>query len=313
MGETGAVIPQSPPLGSLAPDPRPKLPGRAGIAIGVVLIVAGIVAGVALIVAGARDLVGGVDDFQRLPIRTGGVVEVEEEGVIAVFVERDAFGGSGGTSYSTGGAFVGPSVGIIVTSADGVSVPVSVTGTNYSYTSGGREGVRIATFGAEAPGSYRIETVLRGDLQGYDRLAVGPDLDLGGLAGILGGIFGGGLLVLLGVVVIIVSAVRRSRAKRRLRPPPGYGGAPSGGGWAPPPVAIPGGYGPPSGPSWAPPGQTWAPPPSAPATGPGWVPPPVPGQPGPGWVPPPAPPPPASTPPTPPPPGYGPSDPGPIS
>lgn len=322
--------PAAPSGGPVAPA-KPKLPGRAGIIIGIALIVVGIIGGIALVVSGARDLVEGIDELEYLSIEAGGTVQIDEPGTIAVYAIRDSFSSGGG--FSTGGAYDGPPLAIAVTGPDGAGVPVSATTSSVTYQSSGVEGVQVATFGAEVPGAYRIEPVASGPLFGYDRLAVGPELDLGSLGGILAGVFGGGLLVVVGIIVLIISAVRRSRARRSLRPPtpyggppyggaPAYGGGPYGGapayggaaGWAPPPVAVPGsygappppavppappaappGYGPPPGspPSPAPGGPPSAYVPPAPST---WPPPPepAPGQPAgapPGWVAPPAPPP----------------------
>jgi hypothetical protein len=279
MGETGGVIPQSAPVtGPTAPT---KLPGRAGIWIGVVLVIAGIVLGIVLIVNGARTLFDAAGDLQRLPV-TGGTVAIDEPGSVSVYAERPDVGSE--TSFSTGTTSTPvPEIAVLVTGPDGGQVSVDGRSGTETYAWDGRAGTLIAEFRADAAGTYELRTVLGDQIAPFDALAVGDAIDIGGVVGIVGGVLGGGVVVVIGIIVIIVSAVRRSRAKRQQQPPTwGYGppggwpaapaGAPaapwaSGPGWAPPPVPTPGaGYGP----TWSPP----APPP--PASTPGWVPPPPP-------------------------------------
>ena len=49
-------------------------PGKTGLWVGVILMVIGVVGGIALIVVGAKSVVDTVNGFQRVNVRTGGVV-----------------------------------------------------------------------------------------------------------------------------------------------------------------------------------------------------------------------------------------------
>jgi hypothetical protein len=265
-----------------APAPA-KLPGKAGIWIGIVLIVVGIGVGIVLVVGGARSLFDGVSSLQRVPL-SGGTIELDEAGRQSVYLERPSFGTDSG--FSSGTSSFAPPITVTVRGPGESEVDVFSRSGSETYTWDGREGVLVASFVADEPGTYRVQAVLADDMEFYEGLAIGEALDFGGVAGILGGVFGGGLIILVGVIVIIVSAVRRSRAKRSQQPPyGGYGYGPPGApaawgnpGWAPPPVPSPGA----AGPAWTPPasppptGGTWTPPASPPPASPGWVPPPAP-------------------------------------
>lgn len=289
MGETGGVIAQ--PTPAAASPTTEKLPGLIGIWIGIALIVIGTVAGVVLVVRGASTLLDNVEDLQRVPI-SGGTIEINEPDEQSVYLERQSF--TNETGFSTGTGTFAPVVTVLVSDPSGMDVFVEPRSSSETYSWNGREGVLVASFDATEVGTYTVQIVRADDLGAYDTIAVGRALDFGGLAGILGGVFGGGLIVVIGIVVIIISAVRRGKAKRRALaarygqgPGPGAawgGGTPAGPGWAPPPVPAPGGYGAPS-PVWTPPpppgpsGGSWtppAPPTAAPPAGPGWVPPPAP-------------------------------------
>lgn len=301
------VIPTH-PNGPVDSPVQEKLPGKVGIIVGSLLIVAGIVLGIVLVVSGALSLVSGFDDLQRVDVGGRGTVQIEETGTQAVYAERPTT--SGGGSFSSGGfgVFV-PDIQVSVQGPDGSPVVVSPSNGDETYEWDGREGVKIAQFRAEQPGEYVI-TAIPGDGMGqFDTVAVGQAVDIGGLLPILGGFFGGGLLALVGLIVLIVGLVRRSKAKKARNQPAN----PWGGGWGAPPVAgagaggyaAPGygapGYGaPPATQGYGTPGY------GAPADAPGWVPPPSPPPTSPppssagGWdpgAPPPAAPPPAAAPP----------------
>lgn len=259
------------------PDPsQQKLPGLAGIWIGVACIAIGMVVGIVLLVTGVFTLVGGVDDMQRVSVTTGGTVEIDDPGRISVYAERTALGDP---------AFgFQPSIEVQVTRPDGSVVGLSGTSYSQSYNWNDKEGFLLGRFDADEAGTYRLDAVAGDGNGSYDTLAVGDPFDESGLGGILGGVAVGGLSVLVGIVLIIVSAVRRSRARRErdaawmATQGGGWGGAyaqpgyPQAGypqpGYGPP--AYGQGYGPPSGqaPGWppaqgaSPPG--WAPPPAAP-------------------------------------------------
>jgi hypothetical protein len=302
------MIPESAPYPSQPPPsgftPQQKLPGRVGIWIGVALVVTGVIVGVALVVAGARSFAGGVDDLQRVPIRGGGTVLIEDTGSQNLYLERPAASGGGG--FTVGGFMAVPYVEVTVRDPEGNSLYLDVNpDTSETYTLDGREGFLLGRFDAPTPGEYRIDVVPGDDIGSYTTVAVGQAIDLSSVLQVVGGVLGGGLLVLLGIVVIIISAVRRSRARKRQQQGafgyPGSAGLP---GWAPPPVAGAGtsAWGPAAGPAWTPPpDQTWTPPPGqtwAPPPAPGWQPPPPASSPG--WTPPTPPPPPAGAEPAPP-------------
>jgi hypothetical protein len=276
------MMPQSAPYatpGPVQPAEKQKLPGLAGIWIGVVLVVVGVVVGIALVVVGARSFVEGFGDLQSVPIDGGGTVLIEDTGSQTVYAERPAFGTGSGFQTGTFTGF-GPNVQVSVIGPDGQSVYFDSNVGAETYTFDQREGVSLGSFDAPTEGNYEIRSVPGDDLGSFDRLTVGQVFDLGGIFGILGGVAGGGLIVLIGIIVIIVSAVRRSRARKRQQPtygyPPqggGYGGQYGGPpGWAPPPtVGAPGGM---AGGGWAPPpvagpGTAWQPtaPPAAPPPG----------------------------------------------
>ncbi|MEZ5181897.1 MAG: hypothetical protein R2702_08500 [Acidimicrobiales bacterium] len=295
------MIPQPAPAGPVLDGPRAKLPGLVGIWIGIVLIVVGIGLGAVLVVGGAKRIVGGVSDLHRVPIETGGTVQIDEAGEVSVYAERLTLDRSSG--FTTGGTAGLPPVALSVYGPDGDPVPVVVPTVVERYTWDQHEGVRIATFGAEEPGAYEIVPTSIGAIGGYRTLAVGPTLALGrGIAGILGGIFGGGLVIVVGVVVLIVSSVRRSRPDGPPRGPRASVGRPGPRAGRPlrsqrrPPTAVvlragrprlrwrrwaapghgPSGLVPPAAPPWSPPGPASAPPEGPP----GWVPPPAPPPPG---------------------------------
>ena len=83
-------------------SPPQKLPGLAGIWIGVACIVVGIVVGIALLVTGVVTLVGGVEDMQRVPIDGGGTVEIDEPGMVSVFDTMAILGSSDARAMSAG-------------------------------------------------------------------------------------------------------------------------------------------------------------------------------------------------------------------
>jgi len=282
MSETVWVLPTAPPPSAA----QTKLPGRAGIVVGIILIVVGIVVGIVLVVVGATTVVDGANDLVRVPIADGGQVRIDETGTQSIYAERPAPGSSSGFSSGTSTFGPGPDVQVRVTDPSGVDLAVRPRSGSETYTINEREGVLIAEFDADVVGVYEVQTVVGESTFPYTTLAIGNAFSLGGLFGILGGVFGGGTIVLIGIIVLSVSAVRRSQGRRRLRtqtfgppgfgppgfgppgygapgfgpPPPGYppqgapGYAPAG--WPPPPVAAPG--------TWSPPDQAtpgWAPPP----------------------------------------------------
>ncbi len=292
------MMPQPAPYAPPTPTPagKQKLPGMAGIWIGVILMVLGAVGGIALVVNGARSFVDGLGDLQRVPISGGGTVLIEETGTQNVYAERPS--PYGGTNFQTGTfSGYGPSVYLTVTGPNGsVYFDSNPTGSE-TYEFDGKQGVLLGKFDADVEGEYRIQTDAGADVAPYTTIAVGQMFDVQGIVGVLGGVFGGGLVFVVGLIVLIISIVRRSKARKRMQTPydPYGGGSP---GWVPPPMAGAGGapapWTPPGGAAaptpWTPPGPAAA---SPPPTASGWAAPPV-VAPGGGWQP--APPPAAPAP-----------------
>lgn len=284
------------PAAGPGPVADEKLPGLAGIWIGVICIIVGVIAGIALIVFGAATLVGGFGDLERVPIRTGGTIEVTETGTQTIFAERPARGTT--TSFSAA-----PDIQVRITDPSGRAVPVTTDRffDTETYTWDGRDGIAIGEFDAAVEGRYEVEVIPGDGSSSYTTIAIGNQWDATGIGAILGGMAVGGLLVLVGTILVIVFAVKRSRARKARRGPlgPPMGGAPLAG-WGAAPVAAPGypsgygqpGYGPPGygapgygqpgygAPGYGQPGYGAAgygqpPAPPAPTPGATWAPPPV--------------------------------------
>lgn len=232
-----------------------KRRGRVGFWIGGLLVLAGIAVGVAGVALGIRGIGETVDGYQRVPVRTGGTVQIDDPGSYRVFFERagadDGFGSPGGFSI------VGP---------DGQEVLLESDFSSENYSVGGHTGRKIGKFRAATAGRYEIRPLSVDGGTGTGTIAIGKRGPTGSILAIVVGVLGGLLIVVIGVVVLIVSGVRRSRSRRAATgypggPGPGWGAPPTGpGGWAPPPGGAPG---------WAAP-HAPAPPP---APG-GWPPPP---------------------------------------
>ncbi|CAN5891154.1 hypothetical protein BH23ACT2_BH23ACT2_02380 [soil metagenome] len=288
----------------------PKRSGKGFWVGGVLLVVAVVVVvgGIAFGVKQIDDVVGGL---ARVPVSTGGTVELDR-GTHRVFLEGPgADEGFGGVPFTV----VGP---------DGTDLRLQTDPVSETYSYEGRDGRKLGRIEVTSPGTHEVVTGGSGLLGASgENLAFGRRGPVGaGLVPILGGVFGGGALGVAGVVVLIVTGVRRGRQRRMevagyaaaTWGPPGFAPAahpyPAGGiagSWAPPP-------GPPGG---SPPG--WSPPPPAGPAPPASRRPPPPSPPSsplgspPGWSPPTAPPaqgrtsrPPHPAPPTPPPPSNAP-------
>lgn len=248
----------------------PKKKRRAGIWIGLALILAGIVLGIALVAGGISSATDTVKGYQRVPMAGGGSISITEPGTYRIFMEFDG---------ASEGSQAAPRVFVTVQGPNG-PVAVLPDSTGESYSMAGHEGRKLGKFEASSPGSYQIRPISRDGNADFGEIAIGKKGPLGSAAAIAAGVLGGLALAGIGIVVIIVSAVRSGRRATPMAPPPGYGG-----GWGAAPYPA-GGPGAPV-PGWGAPG--WSPPPpgvGGPASGPpGWVPPPT--------VPPAAPPPPA--------------------
>ncbi len=159
----------------------------------------------------------GKPEDQRVPA-AGGDVTITEPGEYAVYAEstRGSPGSFGGIATLTG-----PSGAAVAVTAPGISE-------NYDY--GSRVAVRVATFTATEPGTYRIVGDDRGTVAG-DELVVGTRT-VGALLGVVAGAIATGLLLIVALVggLVMLLAGRRS-------PPPAYG--------APAWPGRPGPYGPP--------------------------------------------------------------------
>lgn len=264
IADTGRVMPAP----AAPPTPLAPKTGRAGIVIGIVLLVVGIVGGIALVVAGAQGLVRGVDDLERVPI-SGGIVEVDEAGPVKVYAERDVSRDAAASYSSSSSGGPVPDVDIVVTGATGEPIPVERVDGSEEYQDVGHWGTRVGRFDAPEAGTYAVVVTGGDDVGRYDTIAVGNDISASGLWMLVAGILGGGFLVVVGAIVLTVSLIRRGRARKRAQHPPSY--PPSG---YPPP-----GYGPPVQPGSGayPPGPPppGARPPAAGPTQPGWPAPPT--------------------------------------
>lgn len=256
--------------GVINPVVQPKRQGGVALTIGAILLAVGLIAGGVLVYRGVRHIADTVNDYQRVPARSGGTVELDDAGTYLLFYERRGMGSIERTGYTPA----------IITAPDGQTVQLRYDRVEENYTFGGREGRKVGRFEAPIPGTYRI-TPLSFDSFGaeFDDMvpnggdgwfAIGPEGPASGVIAILGGVLGGGALAVLGVILLVVGGVRRSRSKRGA-------GAPLAG-WPAPPPPQPQGWGPAGPTQWTPPGSTpWnhpAPPPPPP---PGHYPPPSPG------------------------------------
>ncbi|HWJ62536.1 MAG TPA: hypothetical protein VNS19_11240 [Acidimicrobiales bacterium] len=227
-----------------APPPPPptapaRRPGRLGTWVGLGLILLGIVGGIALIVVGARSVVVGVEELQRVPVASGGTIEVTEPGPVKVYAEREVSESAAKSFSSSSSGGPVPDVELSITDPDGIPVAITRVRGSEEYQSDGWWGTRIGRFEAGQAGTYTVEVVGGDDVQLYDGIAVGDSVQARGLWLILMGVLGGAFLVFVGVVVLIISLVRRSRAKRRHQgiasgpsyPPPGYAPPPPPPGW----------------------------------------------------------------------------------
>jgi len=265
------------PVGPYA-APKPK--GTILLWLGGLLVLAGIVLGVLLVISGVRSISDRVNGLQRVPLATGGPIEISDPGTYRVYLERADLS----PSLNVDSRVIviravqvrTPSGGLVALQPD----PIAET-----YNFSGHHGRKIGRFRADRPGRYRLVVQEFTGSSRIGQLAVGRRGPTGAVATILGGVFGGGAMVVVGIVLLIIGGVRRSRSRRL--PPGGYPGGVSG--WAPPPVpgawagapgsmpgSAPGPWGQPPVPSgWGQPAPGgWAPPPVAPGSA---APPPSPG------------------------------------
>jgi len=210
--------------------------GKAGIWVGIALVVVGVLGGIGLVVAGARSVVTGVEELERVPI-DGGTIDLDGAGTVDVYGERNVAGSAPTTfSSSTSGGPV-PDIDVVITGPDGEEAPIRPVPGSEEYHSDGHWGTRIGRLDADRPGIYTVEVVGGADAARYDTIAVGDSIRPQGLWLIVAGVLGGGLVVLVGIIVIIVSAVKRGRARKRSLQgswpnPPGTPGPPPPG-WPP--------------------------------------------------------------------------------
>lgn len=267
-------------------------PRRAGIWIGVILMVIGVVGGLTLVLLGAKSLNDTVNGFQRIDLRQGGTVSFTKIGRYDAYFERPGVRRRRDI----------PPIRVLLSGPGGgltLNSDIGRSNTTEHYSFGHHEGVRLTKFNVTTVGRYRVSVAVAGEpttgLPG--QLAFGKGSIAPGLIGIAGGVLGGGFIALIGFVTLIATLVRRGRYRRRMAQ--GAFGAPYGGGYPAGPTWPPSGPGSPAGP-W-PPGDQTGPPPPAPSSDPSTPPP--------GWAPPPGPPPGAARPAWPPasPPGPGPT------
>jgi hypothetical protein len=234
----------SPASGPVIDDPiRPR---ALWYWIGGLVIVASAVGAVAWVISGVLGVDDTVKDFERVPFAGGGTVTLDSSGEYVIYLEPD-------TAVSSAAVFT-------LTDPDGDEVDVDVYSTELTYDFGGRSGTAVATFSADQPGDYMLESD-SGDSVSIDSYAVGSSIAGDLVSAIAGGFAIGGLGLLVGSVILIVTLARRSRAKRDRRPPsaPSTGWAQPASTWGSPPPSPPGS------PPAPPPGTPPAPPPTVPS------------------------------------------------
>lgn len=256
----------------VAPVTAPKPKGAVLLWLGGLMIVGGITLGLLLVIGGIRSISDRVDGLQRVPVSSGGSIEIDDPGTYRVFLERAER--SDGVDNDSPAYLPFPLVQ--VRSPSGDLAPLQPDPVSETYNLGSHHGRKIGRFRADQPGRYQLQVQETAGSSRQGQLAVGRRGPTGAIATILGGVFGGGAMVVIGIILLIVGGVMRSRSRRV--PPGGYPGGVSG--WAPPPV--PGAWAGAPGPrpnAWGqpPPGQ-WGQPPAAGAWGQpgqgGWAPPP---------------------------------------
>lgn len=195
---------------SYQPQPLPvatRPRGRAGMVIGVLLIVAGLAGGAALIVLSGANKEETVKKFARAPVGCTTSLEFDRSGEFTLYIETkgsvpdgDGDCANDGVTYDRGDDDL-PSVTLILVAGD--ESEVGLDGTDpATYDAGAYAGTAWRIANIDEPGTYRL-TVTSNDSD--FAIAVGGDPDgdstmmlMGGVAAIAAGLVLGVLVLMLG-------------------------------------------------------------------------------------------------------------------
>ncbi len=181
-------------------------PSRRGYVIAVVIAVIGVVIGVSGLLRGLSQLSDRVEAFQRVDVPGTDTLSFSGPGDFTVYYEATSLGLAEGETVSL------PAVDISLESeGDKASVELAKYSGNLTYTVGGYEGVAVATFHIDRPGTYKM-TAKAALAPGIGQLAVGKGLGSSFARALLPGLIL--LLALLTAIILtVVTAVRRHRAR----------------------------------------------------------------------------------------------------
>lgn len=228
---------------SAPPARRPPVGYWIAAALFVLAVACGVLAGVGFASLGRQ-----IDSFQRVQVPGQTTVTFSKPGGYLIFFEGPGFGGLSAT---------GKVPLSILSDASGQQVSIApLSGTQETYTLGGRSGQAVASFTITTPGRYVVHAGAPSNPAPSD-IAFGHGIGSTLTVAILGFVFG--LLALLAAiaVTIVTAVLRRRRARRPLYagpPGPPWPGGPPGPPW---PGGPQGPYGPPQQPygqyPWPPP------------------------------------------------------------
>ncbi len=175
-----------------------RRPGRLWYFIGLLLIVGGVSTFVASLTTQRSKIADQLANLPRLTLPEGGVVVVEEAGVVQVFYEGSPTPGEERVSFD----LVDPVLKVVpadVVGAEPLTVmrPERIDGYPMSPTF---HGYAMAQFLADAPGRFHVSGTLAHDDPTPATIAVGR-FDVAGLLGDWTGVFGGAVAATLGLVV----------------------------------------------------------------------------------------------------------------
>ena len=167
--------------------------------VAAVLATVGIAAGVTLLVLAGVAYVDRVDDFQRVPVGTGGTFVLGGVGGHSVYLEADGVAGRDR-----------PRLAVEIRDGREGRVPVEPYGSKVTYDVSGHEGVALGSFSVDRPGTYTI----RSSESTTGTLAVGRGLGRSLVRNIL---LGAGIIavtVVVAVALATVTLLARARAAR---------------------------------------------------------------------------------------------------
>jgi hypothetical protein len=172
-----------------------------GYVLAGLLTLAGIAGGIVLIVAGIRSYVDKVEGFERFEAPGSQAVDLEEGGH-SIYFERPGL--------DDDDPF--PPISVSVTDPEGERVELDRYDTDVSYEVSGHDGRGAWTFDADDAGTYRVQA----DGSGGE-VAVGRGIGARFAGAVVAGV--GTLLLapVLGAVVALATFLRRSKAKRAQR------------------------------------------------------------------------------------------------